>query len=156
MARAQLSRSHAVVIGGSVAGLCAARVLSDFFERVTVLERDAYPTDAADRRGVPHGRSFHLLQRRGLRELENLFPGFEGLMRDRGSAQIERGVNYAVLTPEGWSPPRQKFSRTTLQASRALIDATIRDLCAKIPNLKLQQRTLVTGLQVYAGNTDRC
>ena len=39
---------HALVIGGSVAGLCAARVISDFFEQVTVLERDAYPKDDAD------------------------------------------------------------------------------------------------------------
>ena len=46
---------HAMIIGGSVAGLCAARALSEFFERVTVLERDSYPTDATDRPGVPHG-----------------------------------------------------------------------------------------------------
>ena len=64
---------HALVIGGSVAGLCAARALSDFFEKVTVLERDAYPKDAADRPGVPHGRLFHWLLRRGLFELEVLF-----------------------------------------------------------------------------------
>jgi 2-polyprenyl-6-methoxyphenol hydroxylase-like FAD-dependent oxidoreductase len=131
-------------------------VLSDFFERVTVLERDAYPADAADRPGVPHGRSFHVLQPRGLCELEDLFPGFERLMRDRGSAQIEMGVNYAVLTPVGWIPPRPKFSRTTLQASRALIDATIRGLCAKIPNVILQQHTLVTGLIIEPGNFPRC
>jgi integrase len=32
--------AHAVVIGGSVAGLLAARVLADHFARVTVIERD--------------------------------------------------------------------------------------------------------------------
>ncbi len=31
---------HAVVIGGSLAGLMSARVLADHFESVTVLERD--------------------------------------------------------------------------------------------------------------------
>jgi phytoene dehydrogenase-like protein len=31
---------HAIVIGGSIAGLCAGRVLSDFFEHVTVIDRD--------------------------------------------------------------------------------------------------------------------
>ena len=37
---------HAVVLGGSLAGLLAARVLIDHFERVTLIERDAYPETA--------------------------------------------------------------------------------------------------------------
>ena len=37
---------HAVVIGGSMAGLLAARVLSDHFERVTIVERDRFPDGA--------------------------------------------------------------------------------------------------------------
>jgi 2-polyprenyl-6-methoxyphenol hydroxylase-like FAD-dependent oxidoreductase len=147
---------HALVIGGSVAGLCAARALSEFFERVTVLERDAYPSDAADRPGVPHGRNFHHLRQRGQLELEDLFPGFQHLMRSRGAAELEMGVNFALLTPEGWAPPRAKFSRPTLQASRALIDATVRDLCAKIPNITTRQRTLVTGLSIRPGDPPRC
>ena len=41
---------HAVVIGGGIAGLLAARVLSDHFERVTLLERhpDLGPQDLLD------------------------------------------------------------------------------------------------------------
>ena len=31
--------SHAVVLGGSMAGLLAARVLTDHFEQVTIVER---------------------------------------------------------------------------------------------------------------------
>ena len=34
---------HTVVLGGSLAGLLAARVLSDHFEHVTLIERDVYP-----------------------------------------------------------------------------------------------------------------
>ena len=147
---------HALVIGGSLAGLCAARALSESFERVTVLERDTYPTDATDRPGVPHGRSFHHLRQRGLLELEGLFPGFQLLMRTRGAAELEMGVNFAVLTAEGWTLPRAKFSRPTLQASRALMDATVRDLCAKIPNITTRQRTLVTGLSIRTGDPPRC
>jgi predicted flavoprotein YhiN len=36
-------RDHAIVVGASMAGMLAARVLADTFERVTVLERDALP-----------------------------------------------------------------------------------------------------------------
>jgi 2-polyprenyl-6-methoxyphenol hydroxylase-like FAD-dependent oxidoreductase len=148
--------NHALVIGGSVAGICAARVLSDFFKQVTILERDAYPKDVTDRPGVPHGRSYHILRKRGLIELENLFPGFQGLMQARGAAPLEMGVNYAVLTPNGWVPPRRNFRSSTLQASRALIDASIRDLCGKISNITTCQRTLATGLSTRAGRPSQC
>ncbi|HYL58468.1 MAG TPA: hypothetical protein VEU51_06320 [Candidatus Acidoferrales bacterium] len=147
---------HALVIGGSVAGLCTARVLSDFFEQVTILERDSYPTDIADRPGVPHGRSYHILRKRGLLELEDLFPGFQELMRRRGAGPLEMGVNYAVLTPNGWVPPRRNFRSSTLQASRALIDACIRELCGKIPNITTSQRALVTGLSTREGRPLQC
>jgi hypothetical protein len=66
---------HAVVIGASIAGLCAARVLSDFYDRVTVYERDELPTEAANRAAVPQGRHVHLLMARGAEEFESHFPG---------------------------------------------------------------------------------
>jgi len=40
---------HAVVVGASIAGLCAARVLSDFYDNVTVFDRDTLPDRAANR-----------------------------------------------------------------------------------------------------------
>jgi 2-polyprenyl-6-methoxyphenol hydroxylase-like FAD-dependent oxidoreductase len=66
---------HAVVLGASMAGLLAARTLSDFFETVTVVERDALPDDTTNRRGVPQGRHVHALLTRGAQALEQLFPG---------------------------------------------------------------------------------
>jgi hypothetical protein len=44
---------HAVVIGGGIGGLLAARVLADFFEHVTIIERDHYPELPAPRSGTP-------------------------------------------------------------------------------------------------------
>ena len=69
------SRDHAVVIGGSIAGLCAARVLSDCYSRVTVYERDELPSAPANRATVPQDRHLHMLMARGAAELESLFPG---------------------------------------------------------------------------------
>lgn len=77
-------------------------------------------------------------------------------MRSRGAAELEMGVNFALLTPEGWTPPQAKFSRPTLQASRALIDATVRDLCAKIPNITTRQRMLVTRFSIRPRDPLRC
>ena len=66
---------HAIIIGASLAGLCAARVLSDFHERVTVYERDNLPDGPANRAAVPQGRHVHLLMARGAQEFETHFPG---------------------------------------------------------------------------------
>lgn len=79
------ARDHAVVIGGSIAGLCAARVLSDFFSRVTVYERDELPTVPANRATVPQDRHLHMLMARGAIEFESLFPG---LLKDMVAAGV--------------------------------------------------------------------
>jgi 2-polyprenyl-6-methoxyphenol hydroxylase-like FAD-dependent oxidoreductase len=67
---------HAVVLGASMGGLLAARVLADFFRTVTVIERDDLPDDPVNRRGVPQGRHVHALLTRGAQILEEFFPGF--------------------------------------------------------------------------------
>jgi 2-polyprenyl-6-methoxyphenol hydroxylase-like FAD-dependent oxidoreductase len=69
------SYKHAIVIGASLGGLCAARVLSDVCERVTVYERDELPSGPENRPAVPQGRHVHLLMARGAQEFESLFPG---------------------------------------------------------------------------------
>jgi 2-polyprenyl-6-methoxyphenol hydroxylase-like FAD-dependent oxidoreductase len=67
---------HAVVLGASTAGLLAARVLSEAYRHVTMVERDVLPEGSADRRGVPQGRHAHALLSGGARILDELFPGF--------------------------------------------------------------------------------
>ena len=52
---------HAVVIGSSMAGLLAARALTDGYERVTVIDRDTLPAGLEGRRAVPQGRHAHAL-----------------------------------------------------------------------------------------------
>lgn len=66
---------HAVVLGASLAGLLAARVLADAYERVTLVERDPLTDAAENRRGVPQGRHAHVLLTRGAQILDELFPG---------------------------------------------------------------------------------
>ena len=84
------ARDHAVVIGGSVAGLCAARVLSDFYAGVTVYERDELPGTPANRATVPQDRHLHLLMARGALEFDGLFPG---LLKDMVAAGVPMLAN---------------------------------------------------------------
>jgi 2-polyprenyl-6-methoxyphenol hydroxylase-like FAD-dependent oxidoreductase len=66
---------HAVVLGAGMAGLLTARVLTESYRQVTVIERDQLAEHSAGRRGVPQGRHAHLLLARGRQALEGLFPG---------------------------------------------------------------------------------
>ena len=74
-----------MVIGASIAGLCAARVLSDCYDEVTVYERDELPSAPANRATVPQDRHLHMLMARGAIEFDSLFPG---LLKDMVAAGV--------------------------------------------------------------------
>jgi 2-polyprenyl-6-methoxyphenol hydroxylase-like FAD-dependent oxidoreductase len=82
---------RAVVCGAGMAGLLAARVLSDFYQTVLVVERDKLSDTPDYRRGVPQGRQFHALWSRGAQELEELFPGIRGELVAAGATVCDDG-----------------------------------------------------------------
>jgi 2-polyprenyl-6-methoxyphenol hydroxylase-like FAD-dependent oxidoreductase len=88
---------RAVVLGASMGGLLAARVLADFYETVTVVERDALPDEPANRRGVPQGRHVHALLPRGGQILDGLFPGILNDLVVGGAPVLDDGDLKAVL-----------------------------------------------------------
>jgi phytoene dehydrogenase-like protein len=74
MARTEGSTGkHAAVIGGSIAGLLAARVLARHFEQVTLIERDTFPEGPTHRNGVPQARHNHVLLLKGKAIFERYF-----------------------------------------------------------------------------------
>src|SRR6266446_3787866 len=80
---------RAIVVGGGVGGLSAARALSDSFRQVVILDRDELPDHATPRRGVPQGRQPHGLLSGGLKALEQLFPGFGNELSLAGAVPID-------------------------------------------------------------------
>jgi 2-polyprenyl-6-methoxyphenol hydroxylase-like FAD-dependent oxidoreductase len=119
-----VNRDHAVVVGGSLAGLLAARVLADHFDRVTIVERDRFPADAAFRPGIPQSRHLHVLWTRGLEIMEDLFPGLERTLLDAGATEIGVPADVLWLTAAGW---RNRFEVTRLLTfSRPLLDCAVR------------------------------
>jgi len=137
---------HAAVVGGGFAGLCIARVLSEHFQRVTVVERDVLPDQKAHRPGVPQSHHVHALLLRGLSELELLFPGIENDLSAEGARRMDMGEEFAHFTEWGWSE-RAHLGVAPLTVSRLLIESVIRRrvkaLSAKVHFL---EGTRVTGL----------
>ena len=85
-------RSHAVVVGASMAGLLAARSLLDHYERVTIVDRDDIPSRPQPRGGVPQGRHAHGLLAEGRTILEEMFPGLTSDLTARGARLGDVGL----------------------------------------------------------------
>lgn len=136
---------HALVVGGSMAGLLAARVLADHFERVTIVERDGYPTGPEFRKGVPQSRHVHVLMTRGRRILERLFPGLEEGLLEAGAQLIDSAEELVLLFPAGFAP-RFRSGVPLLQSSRELLEYTVRQRVATLPGVRFVEKAEVTGL----------
>jgi 2-polyprenyl-6-methoxyphenol hydroxylase-like FAD-dependent oxidoreductase len=88
-----------IVIGGSMAGMLAARALSETFDRVTILERDVISGNLEGRPGVPQARHLHALLPRGRRILERWFPGITSEFQAAGAEILDMANDIAWLTP---------------------------------------------------------
>ncbi|MCV7197625.1 FAD-dependent oxidoreductase [Mycobacterium angelicum] len=136
---------HAVVIGGSIAGLCAARVLSDFFARITVFERDDLPSTPANRAAVPQDRHVHLLMARGANELESLFPGLLDDMVAAGVPMLENRPDCIYLGAAGHvlgtgHTLRDEF--TAFVPSRPHLEWQLRQRVLDIENVEIARRSV--------------
>jgi hypothetical protein len=80
---------RAVVIGSSIAGKLAARILSDFFEEVDIIEKDQKSEKQITRSGVPQGSQSHALLKSGEDILELLFPGIVDELIEDGSVKSD-------------------------------------------------------------------
>jgi 2-polyprenyl-6-methoxyphenol hydroxylase-like FAD-dependent oxidoreductase len=142
----QISGRRAVVLGGSIAGLCAARVLDDAFESVVVLDRDPLPDDPVARDGAPQTRHPHVLLEGGRATLEDLFPGFSeallaagGLLIDASTQLNEfNGGDYIADAP-GRLP--------TYCASRPLLEAVLRRHARALDGVVLRGEHRFTGYE---------
>src|ERR1051325_9779952 len=116
---------HAVVIGGSVAGLLVARVLADTFEQVTIIDRDELPTEPRHRQGVPQSRHTHGLLARGYQIMEELLPGF-GADLVAGSALTTDLQDDLIWYNEGHRLRRAPSDLTGLLVSRPTLESYLR------------------------------
>ncbi len=154
---------HAAVIGGSLGGLLAARVLSEFFDRVTIFERDGIPDGPEPRKGVPQGRHVHTLYGRGAEVVERLLPGFFQEFVEAGGVEADfsrdlkwfhHGV-WKLRTDSGlksWWSSRPFLEHQVRQRVLAIDGIECRQKCDVAGFLTNESRTGVTGLRLGDDN----
>jgi 2-polyprenyl-6-methoxyphenol hydroxylase-like FAD-dependent oxidoreductase len=125
---------RAVVIGGSFAGKLAARVLSDFFAEVIIIEKDHKNVNISTTKGVPQGAQGHVLLKSGEEILEELFPGIiQDLVRD-GSRQSDFAEDLSWFHHGSWKA-RYDSGLTIIQQSRPFLEWHIQRKLEAIPNI---------------------
>jgi 2-polyprenyl-6-methoxyphenol hydroxylase-like FAD-dependent oxidoreductase len=142
----------AVVLGGSVAGLCTAGALAPYFSQVVVLERDKLPADLEHRRGVPQSKHPHFLLNSGRRAIGELFPGFSDELVAAGGLHLMPSMDAAYLDGKGWSA-RKRSAMTMIYGSRVLIERVLRDKVRGLANVTIREGVTVSGLTVRGGGT---
>ncbi|MEV0078999.1 FAD-dependent monooxygenase [Nocardia neocaledoniensis] len=138
-------RQHALVLGAGVAGLLAARVLAERFDRVTLVERDELDAKETVRRGVPQAWHLHGLLDRGRRIMEELYPGFTEEAVSDGATVAE------VLVGTRWYVGGSRLAAgatglTSLIATRSLLETVLRRRTLRIRGIELLTRTTAQGL----------
>ncbi|GAB4207016.1 MAG: hypothetical protein OHK0022_34710 [Roseiflexaceae bacterium] len=140
---------HAIVIGGSIAGLLTASVLTRSFAQVTIIERDRLPEGAVQRKGVPQARHAHQLLTRGAWVLEELLPGIGSELLAAGAREIDC-FNEIVMLNADLPVMRMPPGPTTYAASRDLLEWVVRQRVNALPQVQWVQASHVTGLLTSA------
>jgi 2-polyprenyl-6-methoxyphenol hydroxylase-like FAD-dependent oxidoreductase len=129
----QPKEEKALVIGGGIAGLLTARVLSDHYEEVIIIERDELPQEPSTRSGTPQAFHPHRILPRGSMIMERFFPGYidDLLAQGAPSTQHEKMSLFTSYGSLQMVPPEKNAS-----SSRALLEGTFRQRVQQISNVR--------------------
>jgi 2-polyprenyl-6-methoxyphenol hydroxylase-like FAD-dependent oxidoreductase len=133
---------HALVLGGSIAGLLAAAALSESFDRVTIVDRDELPLDGPDaqraRRGVPQSDQVHHLLSLGRDRIEELVPGFDDELLAAGCRHYDDAADFAQYLGGVWRIRATSDLRITC-FQRPIFEWVIRRRVLAKPNVTVHQ-----------------
>ena len=144
-----------IIIGASIAGMLAAKAMSDFFDEVWLLERDVLSDQPETRSGTAQAHHAHILLNRGLLEMEQIFPGLRQQLLAAGAIVTHATQDWYSLFPMG-PLPNFDSDLTFLCASRPLIEQSMRTaLLAACTNVRIHQHTKVLEVVLHVNNAPR-
>ncbi|WP_432354492.1 FAD-dependent oxidoreductase [Sporosarcina sp. A2] len=139
------NRELAIIIGGGIAGKLTARVLSDSFKEVIILERDDEMEGPISRKGARQGDHLHALLHAGQNGFETLFPGITETFHSNGAVNINSTKDLAWFHHGVWKHRYDGNKSTTLQ-SRPHLEWTMEQYIKEIPNVTTLYRHQVKRL----------
>ena len=142
-----LKSKRAVVIGGSIAGLLSAKVLSDSFEEVIIVERDRIEANAAERIGVPQSPQPHILLTKGYRVLKDFFPDLDSDLAAAGAVPVDWGRDFHYFSFGDWcATTTESTGLKSFSCTRPLLENAVRQQVEQIENVTRLSPCRVEGL----------
>ncbi len=152
-------QGHAIVIGGSVAGLLAAFGAAEGCERVTIVERDELLDGPDPRRGVPQGRHVHGCLPVGVTMITEFISDLREQLVAGGCSAFDMSKDLPFITSEGWRT-RTSGPVELIAFRRPLFEWVIRRNLLKLPNVEVRagavvgltaSNDIVTGVRLEGG-----
>lgn len=138
------NKNQAIVIGCSISGIMAAKVLSNYFNKVTVLEQDSF-SNRYHRRGTPQATHTHILLVKGVENMFSLFPLLEEDLLSQGAQKFDFLKNGRFLVPTGWAKVIDS-NLITVSCTRNLLESSMRRQLLECDNVEISENTSVNGL----------
>src|SRR5690349_2337972 len=132
-----------------MAGLLAARAVSEHAATVVVLERERLGDTVAPRGHVPQGRHLHLLLSAGLGRLRAWFPGIEDELESHGAVRVDG--HGAWVHQGGAYRARGDWGEPVLSLTRPLLEHVVRGRVARLPQVTIEDGIRVDRALVVRG-----
>jgi 2-polyprenyl-6-methoxyphenol hydroxylase-like FAD-dependent oxidoreductase len=154
-----------VVIGSGIAGLLAARIASDHFSKVTIIDRDTLPTSPEIRKKTPQAPHSHVMGSRGYKSLLALFPGIDKDLAEQQAPAFDFTGDCPLYLGE-WAP-RQPSGLESRLCTRMLLEYTMRNHVRRLDNVTFVEgrvegptwdegKTRITGVKLEGGTSLAC
>lgn len=146
------ARTRAVVLGGSIAGLFAARVLADAYDEVHIVDRDVLVGTRTPRRHCPQTYQANGLLARGVQVMEELFPGILQQLIDHGIpvGDLSGSCRWYAM---GYRLKQQDGDLITLGVLRPELEWHIRERVQQLENVTFVEQHDILGLVTTADNS---
>lgn len=147
------AREHAVVIGGSMAGLVAARALSNHFKKVTIIEKDKVDNKPETRKGQPQTRHIHLVLAHAMNILLAYFPSLKKELIENGASELDVGNDYNWYSYGGFKK-KGVTGITALTMTRELLEYHVKKQVLNIKNITIQDETKALEMKMQNENVN--
>jgi len=138
----------AIVVGGSIAGISAAKMLTAHFERVIVLEKDVAHRKREGRPGAAQGWHLHHLLIAGQKMIETIFPGVINEMVSAGAFKVDMGEQYRIFLAGAWKK-RIRSGIDIVCAARPLIEWCLRRRLDDDPKIDFRYESEMVDIIVH-------
>ena len=144
-----LRGGRAIVVGGSITGLLAARALAGHFGSVTLVERDTFANGPDFRKGLPQMRHVHVLLKQGERIMAHYFPELMGELIAGGARLIDMGGDLRWFNFGNWKT-RFKSGVDFFCQTRGFLEWKIRQRVASLGGVSILDNCEVLGYTLNA------